>query len=275
MNGLFSQGWTHASINLESSDHNLIRNVHIKSTVLYGERVALDGENCQYNIIEKCFIDNIGATNQINGKNNIFRNNVIKGSHQSPYKSSDTGIGIALSDYDNIGVDNNIIEGNTLINIQQSGIHIGGYGGGNSVSNTTVRNNIFYNCAYNYARHPNASLMVVEAVQRVTNSQFQNNLVISSTLPVGSKIIGYLPPNTDQQNFTKMTISEFEAASREEWSATGTIEEDPLFYSIGGNDLHVQPASPAKEHGISSNNIDDFEGISRHTQPTVGALESW
>ena len=144
------KNWGHASVNMNETSGNSVRNNKILNNFMeapdvgYGGRLSVSGNNCQENLVKNNILRNIAVRSQFQGINNKLINNVIDtvtNPHiKSPYE---VGQGMDIEGYNgnSIGV---VIERNLFMNTASYGMWI--TQGTETFRDVTVRGNIFYNC---------------------------------------------------------------------------------------------------------------------------------
>ncbi|MCU1309731.1 MAG: hypothetical protein JWO20_856 [Candidatus Angelobacter sp.] len=183
------------------------------------------------------------------------------------------------------------------------GIYISG-----GANNATIRNNIFYDISHGWSIHvypdPVNNLSILNntfafpnpaytghivLAAPATNSRIENNIFYQPNTaaiyfdPAG----GTVPADNTlsiKNNISSNKISQLWARLSQQSSMDANMpgviysnnkeNTDPQLVSPSTHDFHLRSGSPAIGFGAAQNGIvDDFDGLSRHAAPSVGACE--
>ena len=262
----YLKNWGHASLNLDGGQYLKVDSILIHDNyctspdICYGGRIGVD--DATNNEIYNNQIINTSVQTQLNGQNNHYHHNIIKGTTNSPLVTDVVDAGIELQGYGESEVMYNIFENNIIINTEGPGFRISG-NNEHDVHNNTIRNNIIYQCG-NIA---DGKSLVIETnlYQETYNNSFLNDLIYNQTTT-----------QTCRFRDTVYDVSGFNALNGTDgYVMQNNIAANPQFTNEATDDYHLNGTSPCIDKGTTILASEDFEGtpIPLLENPDMGIYE--
>jgi len=277
--------WAHNAVELRGDqaggsgvNNNRIYDNHISAPdIPYAHPFGVDGlyGKCQDNEIFRNQVEDCRTVSQINGNNNRVHHNIIRGMRNSPSKTTPTAFAFALSIYGpGLVSQDNSFDHNLIIDTDEAGFQIRGFGFPIQVMNNTIRNNILINTAQAprddaYAR--GTGILIYDTnTDGVGPNTYQHNLIYNFSMD--DPAMAYF-----QDTDTYFSAEAFNAQDGQESNTIGGhLEADPLFTDYANQDYRPRSSSPLIDAGIPTGlNLDyDLQPREQGAAPDIGPYES-
>lgn len=242
---LFGNSTTAAGVN----DNEFFNNHISAPDIPYAHPLGADGYlgKCQNNEFYRNYIENCRTASQVNGNNNWVHHNIIVGMRNSPSKDEPTAHAFILGIYRiDLVSKNNRFDHNLIIDTDESGFLVRGYGFAGQVENNAIRNNILYETGQapsNNAYAQGTGLVIYDTdMDGVGGNIYRNNLFYSTTT---TEVI------FNQDNSTYYNSTQFDALDGIDGNTIGNNDfGDPLFTDLANADFLPMDNSPAVNAGI-------------------------
>ncbi len=276
--------WAHNAIELLGNksgasgvnDNQFFGNIISAPDIPYAHPLGADGYDglCQNNEFYKNDISNCRTASQINGNNNWVHHNIIRSMRNSPSKNTPTAHAFVLGIYGTgLVCKNNRYDHNLIIDTDESGFLVRGYGFPEQVQGNSIRNNILYETGqtpYNNEYSIGTGLVIYDTnLDGLGGNTYQNNLFYSSDINANAVF--------DQDNSMYYSASQFNDQNGMEGNIIeDNISGDPLFTDFMNNNYLPLDNSPAVNAGIDTGLSLDYVDNPRFVglAPDIGPLET-
>ncbi|MEN0047699.1 MAG: 3-coathanger stack domain-containing protein [Bacteroidota bacterium] len=277
------KNWAHNAIELVG-DQDTLNGVNYNQfydnyihapDIPYAHPLGADGilGKCQFNEFYRNTIENCRTASQINGNDNWVHHNLIRGMRRTLAKANVSAHAFVLGVYGaNLVSQNNRFEHNTIMDTDEAGFLVRGYGYSNQVKDNLIQNNILFDTGkapYNNAYAVGTGLVIYDTnTDGLDGNTYRNNLFYSSIPNYQAVFL--------QDSSRYYSASQFNSRSGiDKDTISNNIDGDPLFMDFAMRDYRLSATSPAIDVGISTNSTLDFLLNDRMVGITadIGALE--
>ncbi|MEO0873231.1 MAG: right-handed parallel beta-helix repeat-containing protein [Bacteroidota bacterium] len=276
--------WAHNAIELLGTstgaagvNNNRIYDNEISAaSIPYAHPIGADGYygKCQNNEIFRNWARDCRTAAQLNGNDNWYHHNIFQGMRKSPSKEQATAHGIILGVYgDGLVCEDNRYDHNLIIDTDEAGFLISGFGFSNKVQGNILRNNIAYDTGkspYENDYEIGTSIILYDTNEDgLGPNTYQNNLFYSPD-PVAVPV--YL-----QDNDAYYTADEFNQRNSVDGNTVeNNVDFEPRFMNVGSNNFTPADNSQMINAGLDTGLAEDFAGNPRlvGVAPDIGPYES-
>ncbi len=278
------RNWAHNAIELlgTSTSATGVNNNRIYDNAIsapdipYAHPIGVDGYygKCQNNEIFQNWAKDCRTAAQLNGNDNWYHHNIFQGMRKSPSKEQATAHGIIISVYD-VGLvcEDNRYDHNLIIDTDEAGFLVRGYGFSNKVQGNILRNNIAYDTGkapYENDYEEGTAIVIYDTNDDgLGPNTYQNNLFYS---PNALAVPIYL-----QDDNTYHTAAQFNQRDGVEGNTVeDNLDLEPRFANLASNNFSPADDSPLINAGLDTGLAEDFAGNSRlvGVAPDIGPYES-
>lgn len=229
------KNWAHNAIELLGdspsaggvNDNQIYDNYITAPDIPYAHPIGVDGISgkCQNNEIYRNQAFDCRTASQLNGNNNWYHHNVFRKMRRSPSKEQATAHGISIGVYvAGLVCENNRYDHNLIVDTDEAGFLVRGYGLSGTISNNSFRNNIAYETGkapYDSKYDVGTAFIIYDTDQDVVaNNVYQNNLFYNASAN----------DNPVQIQSAYYTAAEFNQANGNDGNMiSNNVDFDPLF----------------------------------------------
>lgn len=276
--------WAHNAIELLGTstgaagvNNNRIYDNEISAaSIPYAHPIGADGYygKCQNNEVFRNWARDCRTAAQLNGNDNWYHHNIFQGMRKSPSKEQATAHGVVLGVYDDgLVCEDNRYDHNLIIDTDEAGFLISGFGFSNKVQGNILRNNIAYDTGkspYENDYEIGTSIILYDTNQDgLGPNTYENNLFYS---PDPMAVPVYL-----QDDDAYYTADEFNQRNNVDGNTVeNNVDFEPRFMNVGGNNFTPADNSQMINAGIDTGLAEDFAGNPRlvGVAPDIGPYES-
>ena len=276
--------WAHNAIELLANnssasgvtDNQFFDNNISAPDIPYAHPLGADGflGLCQNNEFYRNTISACRTASQVNGNDNWVHHNIIKTMRNSPSKNAPTAYAFILGIYESgLVSQNNRFDHNLIIDTDEAGFLIRGYGLPGQVKGHVIRNNIIYETGqapYNNAYNIGTGIVIYDtSMDGVGGNTYQNNLFYSSS-PSADVVF-------NQDNSTYYSSSQFNAQNGVDGNTIeDNISGNPLFTDFVNSNYLPLDNSPAVNAGTDTGLAEDYSLNPRFigAAPDIGPYET-
>lgn len=202
---------------------------------------------CMYNVITRNYFYKMKVSAHVNGEYNRISYNVWDTVTNSPADTA-SGSAIDIEAFSPYISKYNIIENNTMVNLDEAGIYVHDNGSKLEKRGNIIRNNLILNPGLNSELSGGTNVGIfVEDAGHVFDFEYKNNLVYTAATT-----------STVRYKGTTMTVGTFNSADSGGDVISGNISSDPLL--ANATDFHLTASSPAKDAGLQNESTQDYPG---------------